>query len=58
MWAQDMARGTSRLDAAKSTVRSFLADRTDDVGLISFAGEALTRVPLTHDVYVVDAACL
>ncbi len=56
MWAQDMARGSSRLDAAKSTVRSFLAARTDDVGLVSFAGEALTRLPLTSDGYVVDAA--
>lgn len=56
MWAQDMARGMSRLDAAKATVRQFLATRTDDVGLVSFAGEALTRVPLTHDGYVVDAA--
>jgi Ca-activated chloride channel family protein len=56
MWAQDMARGQSRLDVAKSTVRTFLAQRTDDVGLVSFAGEALTRVPLTDDGYVVDAA--
>jgi Ca-activated chloride channel family protein len=56
MWAQDMARGSSRLDVAKATVRSFLASRTDDVGLVSFAGEALTRMPLTDDAYVVDAA--
>lgn len=56
MWAQDMAQGTSRLDAAKSTIRAFLASRSDDVGLVSFAGEALTRVPLTDDGYLVDAA--
>ena len=56
MWAQDMARGTSRLDAAKATIRAFLASRSDDVGLVSFAGEALTRLPLTHDAYVVDTA--
>lgn len=56
MWAQDMARGSSRLDVAKATVRSFLGSRTDDVGLVSFAGEALTRMPLTDDAYVVDAA--
>jgi len=56
MWAQDMARGQSRLDVAKSTVRTFLADRSDEVGLVSFAGEALTRVPLTDDGFVVDAA--
>lgn len=56
MWALDMAQGSSRLDVAKSTVRSFLASRDDDVALVSFAGESLTRVPLTHDGYVVDAA--
>lgn len=56
MWALDMAQGSSRLDVAKSTVRRFLASRTDDVGLVSFAGEALTRVPLTHDLYVIDHA--
>ncbi len=56
MWAQDMARGASRLDVAKSTIRSFLSSRSDDVGLVSFAGEALTRLPLTHDAYVVDTA--
>jgi Ca-activated chloride channel family protein len=56
MWAQDMAMGSSRLDVAKATVRRFLATRTDDVGLVSFAGEALTRVPLTDDSYIVDTA--
>jgi Ca-activated chloride channel family protein len=56
MWAQDMAQGSSRLDVAKSTVRAFLASRSDDVGLVTFAGESLTRVPLTHDVYVIDQA--
>jgi Ca-activated chloride channel family protein len=56
MWAQDMAMGSSRLDVAKATVRMFLATRTDDVGLVSFAGEALTRVPLTDDSYIVDTA--
>lgn len=56
MWAQDMARNTSRLEAAKSTVRRFLEPRNDDVGLVTFAGESLTRVPLTHDGALVDAA--
>ena len=56
MWAQDMAQGSSRLDVAKSTVRQFLSSRTDDVALVTFAGESLTRVPLTHDRWVVDAA--
>lgn len=56
MWAADMAQGSSRLDVAKSTLRRFLASRTDDVALVTFAGESLTRVPLTHDGYVVDEA--
>ena len=56
MWAEDMAEATSRLDVAKTTVARFLAGRSDDVGLVSFAGEALTRLPLTHDLGVVGAA--
>lgn len=56
MWAGDMADRMTRLQVAKATVRRFLENRSDDVGLVSFAGEALTRLPLTHDTYVVDAA--
>jgi Ca-activated chloride channel family protein len=56
MWAQDMAERTSRLEAAKSTVHSFLERRSDDVGLVAFAGESLIRLPLTDDPYVVDMA--
>ena len=56
MWAEDMAERTTRLEAAKETVLRFLENRTDDVGLVSFAGEALTRMPLTHDQYVARAA--
>ena len=56
MWAEDMAEATSRLDVAKTTVARFLDGRSDDVGLVSFAGEALTRLPLTHDLGVVGAA--
>jgi len=56
MWAEDMAARQSRLDVAKSTVVTFIEDRSDDIGLVSFAGEALTRVPLTHDGYVVREA--
>ncbi len=56
MWAEDMAERTTRLEAAKSTVLRFLEARTDDVALVSFAGEALTRLPLTHDQYVARAA--
>ena len=56
MGARDMSRRASRLQAAKQTIHTFLEGRTDDVGIISFGGEALTRVPLTHDHYVVRAA--
>lgn len=56
MGARDLSQRASRLQAAKQTIRGFLEGRTDDVGIISFGGEALTRVPLTHDHYVVRAA--
>ena len=56
MGARDMSRRSSRMQAAKQTILDFLEGRTDDVGIISFGGEALTRVPLTHDYYVVRAA--
>ncbi len=44
------------MQAAKQTILDFLEGRTDDVGVVSFGGEALTRVPLTQDHYVVRAA--
>ena len=56
MWAGDMAERTTRLQAAKATVLRFLENREDDVGLVSFAGESLIRLPVTHDVYVVEMA--
>ncbi|MDH3423177.1 MAG: VWA domain-containing protein [Gemmatimonadota bacterium] len=56
MGARDMSRRASRLQAAKQTILTFLEGRTDDVGIVAFGGEALTRVPLTHDHYVVRAA--
>jgi Ca-activated chloride channel family protein len=56
MWAEDMADQTTRLDVAKETVQGFLSVRADDIGLVSFAGEALTRLPLTGDSYVTRAA--
>lgn len=49
MGARDLSRRASRMQAAKLTILGFLGDRTDDVGVISFGGEALTRMPLTHD---------
>jgi len=56
MWAEDMAARQSRLDVAKSTIVTFIESRTDDIGLVSFAGEALVRLPLTPDGYVVREA--
>jgi Ca-activated chloride channel family protein len=56
MWAEDMAARQSRLDVAKSTVLTFIDNRSDDIGLVAFAGEALTRLPLTHDGYVIRDA--
>jgi Ca-activated chloride channel family protein len=62
MWALDMSeqRGNNatRLQAAKETVLRFLAarDADDDVGLVTFAGEAHVRLPLTHDRYVAETA--
>lgn len=56
MWAEDMGAGESRLEVAKSTALRFIEARDDDMGLVTFAGEALTRLPLTHDGYVVQDA--
>ncbi|MEM7416032.1 MAG: VWA domain-containing protein [Gemmatimonadota bacterium] len=56
MWAEDMGARVSRLDVAKMTALSFIDARTDDIGLVSFAGEAFARLPLTHDGHVVKAA--
>lgn len=47
----------NRLEVAKETAKEFIAGRsTDEIGLVSFAGEALTQVPLTLDYPVLMAA--
>jgi Ca-activated chloride channel family protein len=47
----------NRLEVAKQTLKKFIAGRTSDrIGVVAFAGEALTQVPLTLDYGVVDAA--
>jgi Ca-activated chloride channel homolog len=47
----------NRLEVAKETMKRFVAGRTADrIGVVSFAGDALTQVPLTLDYPVVDAA--
>lgn len=56
MWAEDMGARRSRLDVAKDAALQFIDARTDDIGLVTFAGEAFARLPLTHDGYVVKDA--
>ena len=47
----------NRLEVAKATMKRFVAGRmADRIGVVAFAGEALTQVPLTLDYPVVDAA--
>ncbi len=56
MWAEDMGARTSRLEVAKATALQFIDERSDDIGLVTFAGEAFARLPLTHDGFVVSQA--
>jgi Ca-activated chloride channel family protein len=47
----------NRLEVAKEKVKQFISGRRSDrIGLVAFAGEALTQVPLTVDYPVVMAA--
>ncbi len=47
----------NRLEVAKTTMKSFVAGRSADrIGVVAFAAEALTQVPLTIDYPVVLAA--
>jgi Ca-activated chloride channel family protein len=56
MLAEDF-QPDNRLEVAKQTVKEFIAGRTvDEIGLVSFAGEALTQVPLTLDYPVLLAS--
>src|SRR6476620_162805 len=56
MLAQDF-QPQNRLEVAKDVVKRFVAARTADrIGLVAFAAEALTQVPLTTDYPVVQAA--
>ena len=56
MWAHDMEGSATRLEAARAAAKRFVAGRDDAIGLVTFAGEALTRLPLTRDRYLVDHA--
>ncbi len=53
MLAEDF-QPQNRLTVAKATVKRFVLGRTSDrIGVVAFAGEALTQVPLTTDYPVV-----
>ncbi len=53
MLAQDFVPN-NRLEVAKAKVKQFIQARTSDrIGIVAFAGEALTQVPLTTDYPVV-----
>ena len=56
MWANDMEGSATRLEAAKAAAKRFVAGRDDAIGLVTFAGEALTRLPLTRDRHLVEHA--
>src|SRR5262249_53506639 len=56
MLAEDFSPN-NRLDVAKVTAIDFVRARTSDrIGLVSFAGQALTQVPVTSDYAVLEAA--
>src|SRR5262245_61589745 len=56
MLAEDFAP-QNRLDVAKERSAAFVQGRKDDrIALVTFAGEALTRVPITVDYEVLDQA--
>ena len=56
MLAEDF-QPANRLEVAKETIKEFISGRSvDQVGLVAFAGEALTQVPLTLDYPVLLAA--
>jgi Ca-activated chloride channel family protein len=56
MLAEDFAPH-NRLDVAKQTAIEFTRARhSDRIGLVAFAGEALTQVPLTTDYQVLEQA--
>ncbi|HEX6909072.1 MAG TPA: VWA domain-containing protein, partial [Longimicrobium sp.] len=56
MLAEDL-RPRNRLGAAKQTVARFIQGREHDrIGLVAFAAQAMTRVPLTRDYDVLAEA--
>ena len=58
MLAEDFAP-SNRLEVAKRQAVGFIRGRTADrIGLVAFAGEALTQVPVTLDYAVVEQAVM
>jgi Ca-activated chloride channel homolog len=58
MLAEDFAP-SNRLEVAKQQAVSFIRGRTADrIGLVAFAGEALTQVPVTLDYPVIEQAVM
>jgi Ca-activated chloride channel family protein len=56
MLAEDFAP-SNRLEVAKAQAISFIRGReADRIGLVAFAGEALTQVPITADYQVLERA--
>jgi Ca-activated chloride channel family protein len=56
MLADDMERNRVRMDVAKESAADFAASRElDELTLVAFAGESVTRVPATMDAQVVVA---
>jgi Ca-activated chloride channel family protein len=56
MLAEDF-QPQNRVEVAKEKTKQFINGRTQDqIGLVSFSGEALTQVPLTMDYAVLQAA--
>jgi Ca-activated chloride channel family protein len=56
MLAEDFTPA-NRLDVAKQTAIDFVRARPSDrIGLVAFAGQALTQVPVTNDHAVLEAA--
>jgi Ca-activated chloride channel family protein len=56
MLARDFAPA-NRLDVAKRTAIDFVRERQSDrIGLVAFAAQALTQVPITTDYAVLEAA--
>src|SRR5215210_4213302 len=58
MLAEDFAP-SNRLEVAKRQAVAFIRGRTADrIGLVAFAGEALTQVPVTLDYPVIEQAVM